>query len=320
MNLIGLDLGGTKLAGAIFETDGSIRTRRVKSLDGRTGKAVGALITGLLKELIEQDESVNAIGISVPGIYYARSGRVWAPNIPGWEDYPLLDELSSFIKNASIAVTVDSDRACYILGEAWRGAARGCSHAIYVAVGTGIGAGIMIDGKILRGSSDIAGATGWMALKTPFLPEYVACGCFEYHASGTGIAEVARKKLQEKTEYDGVLRQKDQFTLTAKDIFAAYDTGDIIAREVLEESIRLWGMATVNYVSLFNPEKIIFGGGVFGPAAQFIDRIRTEAQKWAQPISIGQVSIEITRLGGDAGLIGAGRLAQLALENYKQGV
>ncbi len=89
-------------------------------------------------------------------------------------------------------IRIDNDRACYILGETWKGSATGCKHAIFLSVGTGIGAGILVDGKVLRGANDIAGSIGWMALTDPFLQEYVKYGCFEYHASGPGITRITK--------------------------------------------------------------------------------------------------------------------------------
>jgi glucokinase len=207
----------------------------------------------------------------------------------------------------NIRVTIDSDRACYILGEYWKGAARGCKDAIFLAVGTGIGAGILINGEILRGANDIAGAIGWMALERPFQSQYATCGCFESHASGEGLAKVAKEFLAQDRSYSGVLRGKAE--LTAHDVFEAYKSSDAIAIKVLKQAVEFWGMATANLISLFNPKKIIFGGGVFGPGLQFLDVIQVEAKKWAQPISLGKVMLEGSALGGDAGLYGAAYLA-----------
>ncbi len=321
MNVIGLDLGGTKLAGAVFNQRGRILFKEVTPLDKKHGKKVGALIYEKIKQLISFSKSSNieikAIGISVPGIYYSKTGNVWAPNIPGWTDYPLLTEITAMPETENLKVKIDSDRACYILGETWQGSAQGCKDAIFLAIGTGIGAGILVDGTILRGHNDIAGAIGWMVLNHSFRDEYKACGCFEYHASGEGIAKVAHEILANDHHYSGVLKNESLDQISSYDIFEAYRTNDPIAIKVLQEGIRYWGMAVANLVSVFNPEKIIFGGGVFGPAAQFLDQIKQEAQRWAQPISIQQVSLEISTLGGDAGLIGAGRLASMALdENF----
>jgi|SRR5690554_4041287 len=314
MSVIGFDLGGTKLAGAVFGNDGKIITKENLLLDKRKGKEVGELIKEEIKRYLANFDDVEAIGISVPGISYSKTGRVWAPNIPGWDDYPLLDDIKE-ITGSKTKVYIDSDRACYILGEVWQGAAKNCKDAIFLAVGTGIGAGILVNGEILRGSNDIAGAIGWLALNRPFLEKYVQCGCFEYHASGEGIAKVAKEMLKRDLNYEGILNIKKENNITAHDIFEAYEQNDPLAERVIKQAVEFWGMATANLVSLFNPEKIIFGGGVFGPAVKFLNDIFIEAKKWAQPISINQVKLEPSMLEGDAGLFGAGYLALKQKQN-----
>ncbi|MDQ2657773.1 MAG: ROK family protein, partial [Bacteroidota bacterium] len=209
----------------------------------------------------------------------------------------------------NIPVSIDSDRACCMLGELWQGSARGCKDAIYLAVGTGIGAGILADGRILRGHRDIAGSVGWLALQKPFQKKYIPCGCFEYYAAGDGISRLTRELLAEDSAYQGVLRRVDPEKITAHQVFDAYDQKDPLAMRVFEECIQYWGMAVANLISIFNPEKIIFGGGVFGPALKFLKDIENEARKWAQPISMTQVSFEPSGLDGDAAIYGAGFLA-----------
>jgi glucokinase len=314
MSVIGLDLGGTKLAGALFSPEGKILRKEIIPLEKRTGKEVGELVTTLISMLVniaEAGDKVNAIGICVPGISYKDSGKVWAPNIPGWDDYPLLKEIRMSVPG-NVNIDIDSDRACYILGEKWQGAARGLKDAIFLAVGTGIGAGIMINETVLRGSHDIAGAIGWLALNRPYKEEYRSCGCFEYNASGEGLAKVARDLLREQ-DNKSFLSKKNKEEITARDVFDAYAQGDTVAVAVIKNAIGYWGMTVANLVSLFNPEMIIFGGGVFGPALQFLDQIYEESVKWAQPISIKQVKLSGSELGSDAGLIGAGYLALKSL-------
>ena len=309
MTLLGFDLGGTKFALAVFNEGGKILHKETIPLENRKGKEVGELIANSFIQLRDSKiyGEINSIGISVPGIYHSKTGTVWAPNIQDWDDYPLLNEIKNI--SGDIPVTIDSDRACYILGESWQGNAKQCKDAIFLAIGTGIGAGILIDGIVLRGANDIAGAIGWMALKEPFNDEYITCGCFEHYASGEGIAKNTRKYLKELKDYSGELKKKSLLKVTSKDLFAAYENNDPLAIKVIEMCIEFWGMATANLVSLFNPEKIIFGGGVFGPAIPLIAAIKTEATKWAQPISIKQVSFEPSALGSDAGVYGAGYLA-----------
>lgn len=314
MALLGIDLGGTKCSFAVFDEKGNLLDKELIALKGRSGAEVGNIITSQISKFINSGNiPINSIGISVPGIYRIKTGTVWAPNIAGWDDYPLLEEVKKVSKE--IPVIIDSDRACYILGEAWQGNAKGCKDAIFLAVGTGIGAGILINGNILRGSNDIAGAIGWLALTRPFNDEYLHCGCFESYASGEGIAKITRKLLKETKDYAGELTNKSASQITSHDVFSAYEKNDPLAQKIIATGIEFWGMAVANLVSLFNPEKIILGGGVFGPAIQLIPDIKEEATKWAQPISMTQVNIESSALGSDAGVYGAGFLA---LKNSSQ--
>lgn len=188
MSILAIDLGGTKLAAALFARDGAIRQRATFPLEGRQGRDVGALILEAVARF-RQHGPIRSVGVAVPGIYRSAGGTVWAPNIPGWDDYPLRDELRAAL-GADVACAVESDRTCYILGEVWQGNARGAGNAVFIAVGTGIGAGIMIDGRIIRGHADITGAIGWLALDRPYDEAYRQCGNFEYYASGPGIARV----------------------------------------------------------------------------------------------------------------------------------
>lgn len=311
MALLGIDLGGTKLAIAVFRNDGELLQKDTVALEKRTGSDVGQLITDQIRKFILRGKSdgsrITSIGISVPGISHQGTGTVWLPNITGWDDYPLLKEVRAVC--GELPVTIDSDRACYMLGELWKGNAVGCRDAIFLSVGTGIGAGILVNGEILRGSHDIAGCIGWMALQRPYSEQYRNCGCFEYYASGEGIAKVAKSDLSDNEHYEGMLRSAGMDSLTSQDVFAAYEKGDPIAVSVINQCVDFWGMAVANLVSLFNPEKIIFGGGVFGPALSLLPAIYEEALKWAQPVGITQVTLIGSGLKGDAGVYGAGFLA-----------
>jgi glucokinase len=314
VSVIAVDLGGTKVAAAVVAAGGEILARDHAFVGDRGGDDVAALVAGQCASLLADaraSDPPTAVGVAVPGIYRAARGTVWAPNIPGWDDYPLRDTLQRALGPA-IRVVIDSDRAACILGETWCGAAVGARDAIFLAVGTGIGAGILVDGRVVRGHADIAGAIGWMALDRPYVDRWTGCGCFEYHASGPGLTNVARDLLEQTTSYRGELRGLTGDDLSTARLFEAYDNGDEIAVRVMTEATEFWGMATANLVSLFNPETIIFGGGVFGPAVRFLQRIREEARRWAQPISMQQVSFVPSALGGDAGLLGAARLARVA--------
>lgn len=315
MAIIAIDLGGTKALGAVFEASGEMYARQVRFLDGAAGDEAGDIVIALIESLMNsyKGERIEAVGICVPGIVFSKQDVVWAPNIPGWERYPLKKRISGLV-GPRVRIGIESDRTCYILGEVWKGAAKGCDNAIYIAVGTGVGVGILIDGRVLHGAEDIIGAAGWMALHYPYQQEYIPTGCFEYYASGNGIATQMRRVLRCDRNYSGVMSGKPIDEITSHDVFDAYRKGDRLAAKVLDKAVEMWGMAAANLVSLLNPEKVIFGGGVFGPAGEFIGRIYEEACKWGQPIAMKNVEFRVSEVCGEAALYGSAYLAFKILE------
>ncbi|MDD3807085.1 MAG: ROK family protein [Candidatus Marinimicrobia bacterium] len=311
MKTIGIDLGGTKVKGALINEDGSILSEHYELLGNRSGKDVIALITHTIERLMshlpKDDTSFKGIGICVPGIASPYRKTVWAPNIPGWDDLPLVEHLKNIPSLKKISIYADSDRACCLRGEVMYGNAAGTGNAVFITVGTGIGAGIMVDEHVLNGVGSIAGATGWMALERPYKEKFKSVGCFEYYASGNGLSRSAEEYLEENPSYQGCFRNQS-LPIKSEEIFDHYDEGDSLSRFVLHQAIELWGMAVANYVSLFNPEIIVFGGGVFGPAVRFLSDIFQEAKKWAQPIAINQITLKESALKGNAALYGAAAL------------
>ncbi len=310
---IAVDLGATKVETALCDTEGNIRHQQKRLLAKRQGAEVAELIVEEVEKLLhlESQTKISGIGICVPGIANQTEGTVWAPNIGGWDYFPLVQSINHMLSRP-IPVQIDSDRACSILAESWLGAAKGADDALFLAVGTGIGLGILANGQIVRGFGDIAGATGWMSLRENYLPGYKNFGCFEYHASGDGLARVARDKLLLGNYKDSLLAQISPDKLRAEDIFIAFENGDKLASDVLQEAVQFWGQAIANYISLFNPQYIILGGGVFGPATRLLPKIIEECRRWAQPISMTQVQIIPSSLGKNAILLGAARVAMLA--------
>lgn len=308
MSVIAIDLGGTKALGAVFTTDGDILVKKTCFLGASAGEDAGNIVFDLVRSLMSEspDGKVDAVGICVPGIVYSEDGSVWAPNIKGWDRYPLRSRIEAVV-GKDVRVAVESDRTCYILGEAWKGAARGISDAVYMAVGTGIGMGILLDGRVVRGYSDIAGAAGWMILDASDAERNGLCANFESVASGSGLGIQIRKAVKEDKEYAGVLSAKPVEELSSYDVFAHYDT-DPLAAAVLDRAVQMWGMASANVISLLNPKMVVFGGGIFGPASRFLDRIREEALKWGQPYAVRDASFVVSELPGEAALYGAARL------------
>ena len=212
-------------------------------------------------------QPIRAVGVSVPGIAHAEEGTVWAPNIPGWDCYPLRARSQASL-SPGVPVAIDSDRACSILGEAAMGAARGCDHAIFLAVGTGIG-GRNPDRRQdpPRGERHRRRrSAGWPSIG-PIVTEYDECGCFETHASGAGIEKIGPAAAGLRIPTTPVPwagsspRGSRPTTSSPPTIKATPCPGGLI-----DNAIECWGMAVANLVSLFNPQMIVFGGGIFGPA------------------------------------------------------
>ncbi len=313
MALIALDLMSNQMTGAALSKTGKILFQETVSLENLEGHAVSLLIQNEIKKITNRFENkplqINGIGIAVPGIYHSKSGTVWAPNISGWQNYPLKKDLNYIFAEQKILVKIASKRTCDILGEKWLGAAKKTKNAIFLSIGSGIGAGVLIDGKILHGFNDGVGAAGWLALTRPFKEEYSSRGCLEYLASRKGILNCAREAMLKNPNFGRTLKQKDINKLNINDVFEAYENKDPLAQKVMKEAIEIWGMTAANLISLFNPEIIIFGGTLFGPALRFLDEIKAEAEKWAQPLFMENVHFVSSKLGANAGLYGAGHLA-----------
>ena len=321
MSLLGIDLGGTKLTLALFDRSGNILQKDTSLLEKTGGSATASFIKEKVAHLMQtsasQKSPVQAIGISVPGISRKQSDTVWAPNIPGWTNYPLLKEIQSATNG--IPIQIESDRTCYVLGERWKGKAQGYDHLVFLAIGTGIGAGILVNGQVLDGAHGSAGSVGWMTMHPSFMTEYGLHGFFECWASGEGMIRLTRKKMEENASYIGGLRQLNETTLTTRSLFEAADQQDPLATDVIQTCVSLWGMGIANLSSLFDPSMVVLGGGVFGPAAKYLPKIREQALKWGQPQSMPVTEITISALGTDAGVFGAGFLALQALNQSSTG-
>jgi len=288
-SVIAIDLGGTKLTTAVVDHNGRV-SGRTKRPARRAGlQATVEQIESSIRESLDaaQAADVDAVGLIVPGIFSKHTGEAWAPNLWGHAQVPLLAELRRGLKTP---VTIDSDRAGYVLGEQWLGAARGLKDVVFLAVGTGIGAGILSGGRLLDGAGGVAGAVGWFALNRLHKEQYGAIGCWESEAAGPALA----RRLNAKS---------------AEDVVAAARAGDPAALAAVEETAHYLGLGIANLVSVLNPEMVVLGGGLMQAGDLFLPTIRRVMPEWAQPVSAQQARIELTQLGEDAGLLGAARLA-----------
>jgi glucokinase len=312
----GVDVGGTKIASALFTRAGEISAKEKTPIDKSGGDAaagqVGDKIEALAKAARAVGGRIAAVGISVPGIAYSASGKVWAPNISGWDQYPLLRKIKEggHVPLVHVPIVLESDRSAYVAGESWRGAAAGARDAVFLAVGTGIGAGIISGGRVLHGHEDIAGAVGWFGLNPAFKPEYASMGSFEAEASGNSVARKARELLERgRASSMSALAGGCVERVTAEVVAEAARNKDPLALEIVAETVTYLAMGIANIVSILNPEIVVVGGGLFQAADVFLDPVRREFKRWAQPLAARTVRIELSALGEDAGLYGCGKLA-----------
>ena len=238
------------------------------------GAAVGQLVIeemNRVRQLARRRHiTVKGVGICVPGIVAGKAGRVWAPNTGGWDDYPCAPRCGP-VADRKLKVAIDSDSLRLDPGRSLAGAARDCRNAIFLAVGTGIGAGILVDGRVFHGAAGIAGAlAGWRSIE-PFRRSSSGRGCFESPRVGR---RHCRRCPRKSTKHHEIQRSAAHAQPLTRTTFSPpIEHGDVIAKEVLSDAIEFWGMAgTANLISLFNPEKIIFGGGVFGRRRNFWKR------------------------------------------------
>jgi glucokinase len=306
-----VDVGGTKISSALLTSEAKMLNKKKISIDkSKPEKAVHQIveiINNLEGYTREEEGKILAVGIAIPGVVFQKSGLVWAPNIPGWDYFPLIKEIKGKI---DLPLVLDSDRSAYVLGEQWCGAAKNMKHVVFLAVGTGIGAGIIIDGKLCRGSEDISGAVGWFALNPEFRKDYSDMGCFEAEASGSAVARRAIQLI--KTGESSIMEEivkGNREKITAETVIEAAKKDDPLAEKVIDSTIKFLAMGIANIVSILNPEMVILGGGLFQAGQVLLKPLRREFKKWAQPLAAQKVRIELSGLGEDAGLYGAGKLA-----------
>lgn len=301
--VVALDVGGTKIACGLFLEDGKMTFQKTVPTSQESADASISQLVSLALEAVSQapkDFVAAGVGIIVPGWVNHKTRTVWAPNINGWDHIPLAQMLSNKLP---LPIILDSDRCGYVKGEVWLGVARGLTDVIFLAVGTGIGAGILADGRIIHGHEDLAGAVGWLALNPRFQEIYSRMGCFEAEASGGSVGRKGK-------ELSGVPSSGGREDLpTARDVLQAAASGDSRALEIVNQIAVYVGMGVANLISTLNPQMIVLGGGLFQSGNYLFDRVRQEYVRWAQPFAARSVRLELSALGERAGLAGAARIA-----------
>ena len=308
---IGIDVGGTNVKIALVSDKGkiiysnSIPTRAEMGYE-YTVNSMKEAIKELLKETNTSAKDVEGMGFGFPGQIDCKKGIVrLAPNIPGWVDVPIAEIME---KEFGIPTRVDNDVRCAALGELNFGAGKGCENLVCITVGTGIGSGLIINGKLVRGASNAAGEIGHIKLDMTGGP-LCGCGdrgCLEAFASGPSSVAMAEEYIKggKSTKY----RELANPDITPYVVSVAAQQGDPVAKRIFTIIGEYTGVGLASVVNLLNPEKIIIGGGVAAAGDILMTPIKETLVKRAMPISGGAVEVVPAQLGNTAGVIGASLL------------
>jgi glucokinase len=300
--VLAVDIGGTKTLAARVTGEGRI-VSRCREATATTGPS--AVIDQLVRLLRNLEGEAGhppaiAVGIGIPAVLEPGSDLViWGPNLPGFRNVRLRELLEGALQ---LPVYIEYDGHTAVLGEWWRGAGRGFQNVVFIIIGTGLGGGMILDGRLYRGRDRLAGAAGWFTLTTEVSLEGPArrCGHWELLAAGPGVVRRAIEGLDA-----GQPSALSPQGLTAEQIFNAARLGDAFAQAIVSETARVIGIGVANIVSLVNPDLVILGGGVGMQADLLLEPVRKAVHDQAQPISGRSVQIEVSQLGEDAGLLGA---------------
>lgn len=304
----GIDIGGTTVKIGLVSEKGEILTRweiptRKDSEPTGLLEDVKASLEGCMAERKIEKKDILGIGMDAPGPVTEDGVLQNAVNI-GWGAVPLGKEAERIIGVSPVRIGNDARVAA--LGEAVYGAGRGAKSMLMVTLGTGVGGGVVLDGKILMGSSGVAGEIGHMTID-PYEEEPCSCGkkgCLEQYASATGMVRVARKFLEEKTD-SSILRQWEN--LTAKDLWDGAKDGDALANEIVDFVCDRLGAAIANAIYLVDTEKIVIGGGVCAAGRFLLDKVEKAYQEKVFSHS-RKKKFALAELGNDAGIQGAAAL------------
>jgi len=312
----GIDIGGTSIKYGLLDSTGKVLYRDQKPALVEKGiRPLLHLITNIGENLLlraaEEEYSIPWLGVGAPGTVDNITGAIKgaSPNIPDWAG----TELGSHLKeHLNTPVFVDNDANAMALGEMRFGAGRAFKSAICLTIGTGIGGGIIIDGGLWRGATFSAGEIGHMPIN--FDGRKCACGnigCLEAYCSAEAMLTRAREKIKDgMTDILHEVLAGDEDNLNIRKLFLAARKGDQPALETVEETARILGAGLAGVVNLFNPEALIFGGGITDGGAGFIEAAGAEIRRRAFSSATESLRIVKAELGNDAGFIGAGLLGE----------
>ncbi|HKU61945.1 MAG TPA: ROK family protein [Gemmatimonadales bacterium] len=313
--VLGIDIGGTNLVVGCVAEDGSALYGRASvptHAEAGASDVVDRLVA-LAQRCMEETRravpgaDIMGLGVGAPGPLDTRRGIVLlTPNL-GWVNFPLREIIR---ERLGLHAELDNDANCAVLGEWWVGAARGSRHAIGITIGTGVGGGLILDGKLYHGASDVAGEIGHTTIDT----EGRRCkcgnyGCLEAYASGPNIAIRAVEALEAGAESRlSAMVGGELGRITAQTVYEAAQAGDEIALEVVNDTARFLGTGVANLLNVFNPEVVVVCGGVTQAGDHLFVPLRREIARRAFKPAVAACRIVPGELSGTAGVYGAAKV------------
>ncbi len=319
-HLLGIDLGGTNIKTGLCDASGSIVARDTRPTPADQG--VQAIITAMHESAAAAAAQANmglsdiaACGCGAPGPTNWQTGIVYSPpNIPGWKDVPLARELQALLE-IPCYVENDANAACF--GEFFAGAGADVDTMVHLTLGTGVGGGIVIDKRLIRGIDGTAGEVGHMqVMREGRAHPFGFTGNLEAYASVTGLVRTARKAIESgRRSILTDLCKGDLDCMTGKMISDAIGQHDEVAEWAMRETGIWLGLACATLINLLNPEKIVFSGGMIAAGDLLFDTIRETARRQTFEVPYRRCQIGPASLGEDAGVIGAAACALDRIEN-----
>lgn len=311
--VIGLDLGGTNSVFGIVDKDGNIlATRSIKTGEYDNVKDYVAASVDAVKLIVDEVggiDKVRGMGIGAPNANYYKGTIESAPNLVWGKGIVPLAQMFSEALGVPVAMTNDANAAA--LGEMTYGCAKGMKNFIVITLGTGVGSGIVVNGKLLYGCDGFAGELGHVIVDRSQFARECGCGrhgCLEAYCSATGVARTAREALVVSCR-PSILRDLDPKTITSLDVCLAAQKGDELARMIYEQTGRLLGQACADFAAFSSPEAFIFFGGMVKAGELIMDPIRRYYDQAVMPIFRGKAQFLVSTLdGAGAAVLGASAL------------
>ena len=314
-----MDLGGTNIKTSLFTKDFSVvaeqRTPTMVSLGSEGAlQRMADNIRELLLKAGAAAEEVEVMGMGVPGLLDIEKGiSLFSPNFPQWENVPIA---GWFKERLGIPVFIDNDVRVNLYGECYFGAGKGKKNVVLLTLGTGLGAGVMIDGHILYGATGSMGEIGHMNMYREGRPcRCKSSGCLGRYVSALGRLRTVKETIEAKEKTVLTDLVKDPEEITAEMVSRAFDEGDQLAREAMEETGEILGFGLVNVINLYNPECVIIGGGMSAAGERLLSKAREVVDTHALEISRKACTIVTASLGDASGMLGAAKAASIKTEN-----